>query len=72
VLSIESLDPPRLLRENGAPVARAIVRSSDSVPTSGSCAYHPESETGVVVTRRVLEPEAGRLVWSLHATGFHP
>jgi hypothetical protein len=70
---VESLDPPRLRRDaDGEPIARAVLRSSDSIPSGASCAYAPESKTGLILTRREMRPDLGAFVWSLHATGVHP
>jgi hypothetical protein len=73
VFEAVSLDPPRLRRdESGAPIARAVVRSSDAVPSSASCAYHADSATGILLTRRVMDVQKRSFSWSLHATGYHP
>jgi hypothetical protein len=72
-LEVESLDPPRLKRDiGGNPVARVVVKSSGSTPTSASCAYDPASETGVILTHRELLPAQRKLEWRLYATGVHP
>jgi hypothetical protein len=73
VFEVVSLDRPRLRRDAaGAPIARAVVRSSDAVPSSASCVYHADSATGIVLTRRVMDVEKRSFEWSLHATGYHP
>jgi hypothetical protein len=73
VFDVVSLDRPQLRRDaDGAPVARAVVRSSDAVPSSASCTYHAGSAMGIVLTRRVMDVQNRSFEWSLHATGNHP
>jgi hypothetical protein len=73
VFEVVSLDRPQLRRDaDGGPVGRAVVRSSDAVPSSASCAYHADSATGILLTRRVMDVQKRSFSWSLHATGYHP
>jgi hypothetical protein len=74
VVEVESLDPPRLRRDwEGALRVRAVITASDLEEFGpGSCAYDPASSTGVVLTRRELDFDAGEMVVSLHATGVAP
>ena len=73
VLSLASLDPPVLRRDDAkAPIVRARITSSDSVQNGpGACAYDPDSATGVLIVRRALGPARG-VVFSIHSTGLHP
>jgi hypothetical protein len=73
VLSVASLDPPRLMRDAvGSPTVRARVISSDSMQNGpGACAYDPRSATGMLIVRRVLSPAKG-VIFSIHATGVDP
>lgn len=73
VYEVESLNPPRLRRDaSGAAVTRAVLRSSDSVPSSASCAYDPGLDSGVILTRREMMPSQRKFIWSLHETGVNP
>lgn len=73
VFEVEALNPPRLRRgSDGSPFVRAVLRSSDSEPTSASGAYDPNSKTGLILTRRLMRPGQRQFIWSLHATGIHP
>lgn len=72
VLELESIDPPQLRRDaQGRLVLRAIVTASDQRPLGpGAAAYSPDSETGILLMRRVIREAS--LVASVHATGLHP
>jgi len=72
VVELESIAPPALKRHpTGQLLVRAIVTASDQDPLGpGAAAYAPDSETGLLLMRRVISDAS--LIATVHATGVHP
>lgn len=72
VIELESIEPPALKHDaEGKLVVRAIISASDQEPLGpGAAAYHPASETGVLLMRRIISEAS--LIASVHATGIRP
>ena len=72
VVEIQSLETPALARDaDGKLRVRAVITASDANDLgSGASAYDPNSETGILFTKRVKTPAS--LTASIHSTFLRP